>query len=419
MGSPMGDGGQDSIGKDVMERLRIDTREWQASGIITEDQATSILSYYDRYFPISAKPQIYARLSTILATMGAVLVGLGIILLVGANWQDIPLIVRFALLCAVIVMCNGTGYFLLYIKEYSRSGEAIFLVGSIAFGAGVFLATQVYHYETEPPLLLFWWCVGVIPMAYILRLRSVLCLGLGLFVVTFIWFLVNFSGDMESAAAFIGLVTALGSTLFAVGTLHRLADSFIKFSWIYVTFGIGILLSALYVLSFEGFLHDDFLDVVNGNPIGNFIPITLLSSLALVCWVLYIGIKRRQIAVAHRPVLDLVAIPWGIMVASIAYWAPMIGNSVLFAAVFNAALAVTVIAIIVAGVAERKSYLINMGLLFFGLLLLTRYIDLMWGMMDGAVFFIVGGILLLLTGFFLERTRRRLALEFSPIGDSE
>ena len=415
----MSDAGQESTGKDVLERLRNDTREWEASGIITEAQVAAILSYYDHYFPVSAKPQIYARLSTILATMGAVLVGLGIILFVGANWQDIPLVMRFALLCATIVICNGSGYFLLYIRGYARSGKAIFLVGSLAFGAGVFLATQVYHYETEPPFLLFWWCMGVIPMAYILRLRSVLCLGVGIFIVAFIWFVVDRGGDMESTVAFIALVTALGSALFAIGTLHRFVNSLVKFSGVYVTFGMGILVSAIYILSFEEILHDDFLDMMERNPVPEFIPIALLSSLALVCWVSYIAIKRRQIAAIHFPILDLVAIPWGIMVASIAYWAPMIGNSVLFAAVFNTVLAITIVAIIVAGVAERKNYLINMGLLFFGLLLLTRYIDLMWGMMNGALFFIIGGMFLLLIGFFLERARRRLVLEVLPVGDPE
>ena len=68
---------------------------------------------------------------------------------------------------------------------------------------------------------------------------------------------------------------------------------------------------------------------------------------------------------------------------------------------------------IAAGVTERKNYFINLGLLFFGLLVITRYVDLMWGMLDGALLFITAGVLLLLVGFFLERTRRRLTGELA------
>jgi len=60
---------------------------------------------------------------------------------------------------------------------------------------------------------------------------------------------------------------------------------------------------------------------------------------------------------------------------------------------------------------ERKGYLVNLGLLFFALLLVTRYVDLMWGMKNGALFFISGGLLLLLGGFGLEKIRRRLTMD--------
>jgi uncharacterized membrane protein len=404
--------GEDHNQDEVLKRLQIDVIKWQRSGVITDDQVTAILGYYDDQIP-SVRRLDYARLSSIFATMGAMLVGVGLILLVGANWQDIPLISRFVLMCTSMLVCNGMGYFLLYSRGYFRLGEAVFLLGGLAFGAGVFLAFQAYSYDAQPPLLLFWWCIGVTPLAYILGLRSVLLLGLCLFVVTFIWFTGNLGGDIESATGFVGLITVLGSVLFAVGTLHRLlGGGLARFSEIYTATGTGMLVVALYVLSFEGFLENDSLDSVNENYLGNFIPIGGLSCLALMCWAPYLVGIGRKIKLRATLVLDITAIPGGIVVATTAYWAGMVGDSVIFAAVFNAMLIVVIIAIIVVGVVKRKSYFINLGLVFFGVLIVTRYIDLMWGMLDGALLFITTGMLLLLVGFLLERMRRRLTKEF-------
>jgi len=409
----MENGRESLANNNVVQRVRVDVKEWQRTGIITEDQAVAILAYYSDYLP-SGRPQIYGRMSTILALMGAVLVGVGILLFVGANWQAIPLVARFALLCTTVIACNGIGYFLLYSRGYSRLGEAVFLLGGIAFGAGIFLGAQVYSYDIEAPPLVLWWSAGVIPIAYIAKLRSLMYLGLGLFVIAFIWFMAIRDSDVESATAFAAVVVALGSSLFAVGTLHRLVGGiFIRFSWIYAGFGTALVIVTLYLLSFEDFLDSDFRDLVNENYLWNFGPIAFLSLLSLLCWIPFLVRADGENVLRRIAILDAVTILGGIAVATIAYWSGLIGNSVIFAAIFNLSLIGYIITIIVAGVTERKNYFINLGLLFFGLLVITRYVDLMWGMLDGALLFITAGVLLLLVGFFLERTRRRLTGELA------
>lgn len=409
----MDSGREKTVTDDALNKLQLDVKEWQRVGIITDDQAVAIVGYYADHAPASRR-QVYARMSTMLALMGAVLVGVGILLFVAANWQGIPLIMRFVLLCTTVIACNGIGYFLLYSRGYGRLGEAVFLLGGIAFGAGIFLAAQAYSYDVETSVLLFWWSAGVVPLAYILRLQSLLYLGLFLFLVAFIWFMATRGGDMESATVFIAMMTALGSSLFAAGTLHRLVrGSISRFSWIYAGFGTGILIVALYILSFEEFLENDFLDTVNENYWGNFVTVAFFSLLALLCWIPDLVSRKRKISSVRLPVLDLATIPGGIVVAVSAYWSGLVGNSVIMAAVFNVLLIVAIIAILVAGVVERRGYFINLSLFFFGLLIFTRYVDLMWGMLDGALLFITSGLLMLLLGFFLERTRRRLTMELT------
>src|SRR5262249_29365965 len=60
------------------------------------------------------------------------------------------------------------------------------------------------------------------------------------------------------------------------------------------------------------------------------------------------------------------------------------------------------------GVRTDDRFVINLSMVFFGLWVLYVYFVLFDGLMDRAVFFTVGGLLLILVGLGLEGIRRRL-----------
>lgn len=77
----------------------------------------------------------------------------------------------------------------------------------------------------------------------------------------------------------------------------------------------------------------------------------------------------------------------------------------------NIVLIIVILAIIWYGTINHDTRLINLGILFFSLMVITRYIGFMidlWGYMSLALVFITGGGLLLLGGWAIERWRRRL-----------
>ena len=90
----------DEIGANASADQRFASRlpgavaDWQTAGIITEEQATAIL---ERYEVTDAGPASRGRLISILVTLGAVLIGLGVILFFAANWQEISKEVKLAL----------------------------------------------------------------------------------------------------------------------------------------------------------------------------------------------------------------------------------------------------------------------------------------------------------------------------------
>ena len=111
--------------------------------------------------------------------LGALLVGLGLILFVGSNWDQIDRPFRAVLLLGILVAVYGVGYWLKYRRgDHPRIGAAVIFLGSRVFGAHVFLIGQTYHVQANDPNLVAFWAVGVFPIAYVAVSRPSLYLGI-------------------------------------------------------------------------------------------------------------------------------------------------------------------------------------------------------------------------------------------------
>ncbi|MFZ4461433.1 MAG: hypothetical protein ACOYN2_02595 [Patescibacteria group bacterium] len=66
-----------------------------------------------------------------------------------------------------------------------------------------------------------------------------------------------------------------------------------------------------------------------------------------------------------------------------------------------------------AGVKRNSKELVNISVVFIGLFILTKFFDAFSNMMDRALFFIVGGIVLVLIGYAMEQLRKRLLASIS------
>ena len=60
------------------------------------------------------------------------------------------------------------------------------------------------------------------------------------------------------------------------------------------------------------------------------------------------------------------------------------------------------------GLTTGRASWVNLGIGFIALNILTRYFDLFGTMLQGGLFFILSGALVLVLGIFLERKRREL-----------
>ncbi len=141
-----------------------DLQELLEAGVITPQVAENISAYYENK---KGKPQ--NRLFIAFGILGAILVGLGIILIIAHNWDDLDQTTKtiFAFLPLIIgqALC---GYTLLR-KSNSKAwqeGSAAFLF--FAVGACLSLISQIYNIPGRMSDLLFTWMLLGLPLVYLL-----------------------------------------------------------------------------------------------------------------------------------------------------------------------------------------------------------------------------------------------------------
>ncbi|KAM3089788.1 DUF2157 domain-containing protein [Phormidesmis sp. 146-35] len=168
-------------------QLRQEVQTWQTDGLINPTQLQQLS---DRYQLDRLDLQDKNRFTRILIGLGCILIGLGVITFVAANWQDIPRGARVAMLLSLFASINFAGFWLWKGSRdqwQSRLGEGFLLLGSLVLGANMALMAQMFHIGGSPHELFLTWGIGVLLMAYSLRLTSLGGLAIMLIGIGYWW----------------------------------------------------------------------------------------------------------------------------------------------------------------------------------------------------------------------------------------
>jgi uncharacterized membrane protein len=165
-------------------QLRQEVQNWQTDGLISPTQFQQL---HDRYQFDRLDTHDKNRFTRILIGLGCVLIGLGVITFVAANWQEIPRAARVVMLLSLFVSVSFGGFWLWKGSPdqwQNRLGEGFLLLGSLILGANMALMAQMFHISGAPHELFLTWGIGVLLMAYSLRLTSlgglaVMLIGIG------------------------------------------------------------------------------------------------------------------------------------------------------------------------------------------------------------------------------------------------
>lgn len=151
-------------------QLRQEVEQWHREGLIDQSVYEQL---GDRYKFNDLEYNASNRFILILLGLGSVLLGLGIITFVAANWQVWARELKITLLLSGFVGINTAGFYLWRRsnQHWKRSlGQALLLLGALVLGANMALMSQLFHQSGQVYQLYLVWGLGVLAMAYSLRL---------------------------------------------------------------------------------------------------------------------------------------------------------------------------------------------------------------------------------------------------------
>lgn len=166
--------------------LRDESARWQQEGLIDAGVFEQLARRY-QFDQIESGTN--SRFTAVLLGLGGILLGLGAITLVAANWQAWSRLLRMAVIFGAFLSVNAAGFYLW--RRTNRQvgtawlGNGLLLAGALIMGANIGLMSQMFHQDGSVYGLYLVWGLGVLVMAYSLRLTNLGVLSWILIVLSY------------------------------------------------------------------------------------------------------------------------------------------------------------------------------------------------------------------------------------------
>jgi uncharacterized membrane protein len=136
----------------------------ESEGLITSQQSQSLFA---RYQLDALGSEAMNILLSVIYTIGAVLIAIGIISFVATHWEDIGRSTKIIMIFAVMLIAHTAGFYLWKIRgSYPKLGHTLVLLGTLIFGANIGLMAQIFHIQSNPANGFMAWTLGAIIIAY-------------------------------------------------------------------------------------------------------------------------------------------------------------------------------------------------------------------------------------------------------------
>ena len=146
-------------------KIRKEINELLTAGVINQEIAEKIENYY---LTKAGPPQ--NKLVIVFGILGALLVGLGTILILAHNWDNLSRSAKTVIAFIPLVLGQAICFYALWKKESSttwREGGSTFLI--ISIGACISLIGQIYNIPGALAPFLLTWIVLSLPVIYVMK----------------------------------------------------------------------------------------------------------------------------------------------------------------------------------------------------------------------------------------------------------
>jgi uncharacterized membrane protein len=445
-------------------QLRQEMEQWRTEGVIDDSVYEQLTQ---RYQLNNLEAAARNRFVVILLGLGSVLLGLAIITFVAANWQEWSRELKVILLLSGFVGINAAGFYLWRRPTegwHRRAGQGLLLLGALVLGANMALMSQMFHQSGLLYQLYLVWGLGVLAMAYCLRLTllgmlSAFLIGLG--YLTYLWGPSEFGtlGEFSWLRLMVQYMPVLGGMLFiplaywcrsrwifrigAIAIVFSLEASLIRLNvvgssawiaaiacalppallWAYSdslwkipptaesfdgvarTLAITFLSLLLYVLSFLGIWNtsSEFSAEVSSKlPLPLQVDILILSGLTLWEWLRLLLLRRVHLTTSF--VASMIALS-----ALVPYWHLSIGrNPPVAVLIFNLLLFVLAVGLIREGLAQSQRRLFWGGMVLLSLQIFSRMLEYNTDLLFKSLVLFLCGLGVIAAGLWFERYVRTI-----------
>jgi uncharacterized membrane protein len=363
-------------------------RRWLDAGVVDAATAERIRAWESAQGGLLRQ----GRLTFVAFALGALLLTAGVLLFVAAHWDGISPAGRFALVLAAVVALHAGGAFA------SRSSPALaatlHAVGTGAFGAGIYLAGQIFHMAEHWPAALLLWAAGAAVAVYLLRDWPQV-LWLAVLAPAWLWgeWLAAHAPRMgwrDMAPAVIGLFTLACAYLMA-----RPAQAQERWRRALAWLGAVALIPAAVAVAMAGDVHRalDGAGAAELAGAARFIGWSVAIALPLaLAWFL----RGRD------AVWLLAALAWALVLLQLSPRTDA-GELAMYGMLEAGA-----VGVVLWGLRDGQRLAVNVGVLGFALAVLAFYFASLYDRLGRALGLIGIGVLFIGGGWLLERARRRL-----------
>ena len=402
------------LDKKSLNILLSEVKKWYNLKIISKEQVSKIFALYKDKSAVEDK---HFNIVPYISIFGSLMIGAGIILFFALNWSNIPKYVKVLSIICGLIASYQIGYMMKFYKaNLPKVGSSLIFLGSIIYGAGIFLIAQIFNINSHWPGGFLYWAIGILPIAYLTSSVSIMYLGLivlGVFIGSenFFWF-----GYLDRyynfPYALFLVFLSLGIAYYFLGNLHQKNQTAKRMRYPYHLLGSFSIMLVVFLFSFKWF--GERMNLVNSNVIAQQVSVLVLtrfwmiyliiSAFALTCIIINFLKRDKSSRFEFYELFCLTLLT--ILTPIITLFSTM--NFWLIPVAFNIIIFLLIIGSIYLGFVKKEKTLINLGVFAFGISIVSRYFEYLWDVLNGYWFFIIGGLLLIFLAIFLEKGRKSI-----------
>ena len=348
---------------------------WTAAGLLDSALADRIRGWEREHRPaLGLKWPILVALA-----FGALLLGAGVLLFVSAHWDELSPAQRMSLVVLMIGSFHAGGAAVA--GRFEGLSIALHTIGSVALGAGIALAGQIFHLSEHWPAAVLLWAIGAALAWAMLRhwtQATLTAILVPYWLAGEWWVRTNASGD--NAVLVAAGICALSFTYLSVRRTQNDTALRKALGWL----GGIVLLPTAFVVALPGWrtmtspgTHAIAWLIAILGPLGlawAFRGSAAVWNAVAVGWTLVL-------VAARGPGQHLLVYPW---------------------------CAIGAVGLVAWGILESRAERINLGIAGFAITVFAFYFSSVMDKLDRSASMMVLGLLFLGGGWLLERTRRRL-----------